>query len=368
MATLLEGKRLVICCGPGGGGKTTCSAAIALGMAAAGATVALLTIDPAEQLATALGLRELDNEPRRVPPGCLTSDGTTVEGELWAMRLDAKRTFDDLVGQVAPDAKRAADVKSNRIYRELSTATADSQEFAAVAKLFDLDRTGRFDVMVLDAPPSRNALDFLHAPGRLSAFLETRALQAVKGPARIGLRVLGRGASPLAGVMGRLSGVDLLADASMFFQLLGGMTDDFSQRAAQLEVMLRAPTTGFLLITSAERQPVEETIRLGRTLLDGGHPFTGIVVNRVHRRFGSKPSHSGPGALLATGISPELASRVAASAEAYESLARRDELTTSQLRGSLPAEPVLTVPHLPRDIDDVDALWDLHGHLFAPGG
>jgi anion-transporting ArsA/GET3 family ATPase len=365
VATLLEGKRLVICGGSGGVGKTTCSAAIGLGLAAAGATVAVITIDPAKRLAAALGLRELDNEPMRVSPESLMSRGTTADGELWAMTLDAKRTFDDLIDRVAPDAERASDVKSTRIYRELSTAISGSQEFTAVAKLFELDRTGRFDVLVLDTPPSRNALDFLNAPCRLSAFLDGRALQVLRGPAGLGLRAVGRGASPLAGVLGRLSGIDLLADASAFFRLLGEMTDDFSRRAAAVEAMLRAPTTGFLLVTSAERGQVDETIWFGRTLLDGELPLTGVVVNRVHARLASsRPSPPDAGALLTRRLTPDLARRVAASAEAYESLVRRDELTVSRLRRSF-AEPILTVPHLPRDVHDVDGLWELHGHLFV---
>jgi anion-transporting ArsA/GET3 family ATPase len=366
VATLLKGKRLVICGGPGGVGKTTSSAAVALGMAAAGATVAVITIDPAKRLANALGLRQLGNEPVRVSPECLTSDGATVGGELWAMTLDVKRTLDDLVDRAAPDAARAAEIKSNRIYEELSTAIAGSQEFTAVVKLHELDRTGRFDVLVLDTPPSRHALDFLHAPGRLSAFLDTPALQAFKGPTGIGLRAFSRGASPLVDVMGRLSGVDLLADASTFFRLLGTVTDDFGKRAAQVEAMLRASSTGFLLITSAEPQPVDETIRFRRALLQGGFPFTGIVVNRVHGRLGPQPLHSELAAYLTSRLSADLAGRVTASAEAYESLVHRDELTISRLRDSFPADPILTVPHLRGGVHDVDGLWDLHEHLFAP--
>jgi anion-transporting ArsA/GET3 family ATPase len=283
------------------------------------------------------------------------------------MTLDAKRTLDDLVDRVAPDAQRAAAIKSNRIYRELSTAISGSQEFAAVAKLFDLDRTRRFDVLVLDTPPSRNALDFLQTPGRLRAFLDSRALGSFRGPAGIGLRVFGRGASPLVGTLGRLSGVDLLADTSTFFGLLGEMTDDFSRRAAQVDLLLRAPTTGFLLVSSAERSSVDETIWFGRTLAAGGRPLTGIVVNRVHGHIGSKPSHPDLAALLEKRFAPDLASRVAASAEDYESLARRDQRTLSRLRRAFPAEPLLTVPHLPRDIDAVDGLWEFHGHLFRSG-
>ena len=160
---LLEGKRVCVCGGSGGVGKTTTSAAVALGMAARGAKVAVVTIDPAKRLANALGLDELDNEPRRVDRVASTGQ-VEMEGELWAMMLDPKRTFDELIERIAPDPGRAEEIKANRIYRELSTAVSGSQEFTAVAKLYELDRDGDFDLLVLDTPPSRNALDFLDAP------------------------------------------------------------------------------------------------------------------------------------------------------------------------------------------------------------
>ena len=184
VAELLEGKRVCVCGGSGGVGKTTTSAAIALGMAAEGAKVAVVTIDPAKRLANALGLHELENEPRRVEPERLAGSALEVKGELWAMMLDPKRTFDELIERVAPDPERAEEIKSNRVYRELSTAVSGSQEFTAVAKLYELDRDGDFDLLVLDTPPSRNALDFLDAPGRLTSFLEGRALKTFIAPDR----------------------------------------------------------------------------------------------------------------------------------------------------------------------------------------
>src|ERR1700730_13634470 len=210
VAELLEGKRVCICAGSGGVGKTTTSAAIALGMAAQGAKVAVVTIDPARRLANALGLEQLHNEPHLVEPDRLAAGGVAVEGELWAMMLDPKRPFDELIDRVAPDAGRAAEIKANRVYRELSTAVSGSQEFTAIAKLYDLDREGEFDLLVLDTPPSRNALDFLEAPGRLTSFLEGRALRAFIRPTGIGMRVLGRGAAPLFAAPGRGTARDLL--------------------------------------------------------------------------------------------------------------------------------------------------------------
>ena len=273
---------MCVCGGSGGVGKTTSAAAIALGMAAAGAKVAVVTIDPAKRLANALGLAELENEPRRVPARRLKAEGLEIEGQLWAMMLDPKRTFDELIDRIAPDPERAAEIKANRVYGELSTAVSGSQEFTAVAKLYDLDQSGRFDLLVLDTPPSRNALDFLDAPGRLTSFLDGRALKAFILPTGLGMRVLGRGATPLLAALRRVTGIDLLSDLSTFFQLLGDMTNDFSLRAARVEQMLRAETTAFVLVTSAQREPIDEAIWFRRTLEKSGLPFSGVIVNRVH--------------------------------------------------------------------------------------
>ncbi len=292
VAELLEGKRVCVCGGSGGVGKTTTSAAIALGMAARGAKVAVVTIDPAKRLANALGLHELENEPRRVDPERLTA--IDVKGELWAMMLDPKRTFDELIDRIAPDPSRAAEIKANRVYRELSTAVSGSQEFTAVAKLYELDRDGDFDLLVLDTPPSRNALDFLDAPGRLTSFLDGRALKAFVRPTGFGMRVLGRGAAPFLGALRRVTGVDLLSDLATFFGLLGGMTDDFSERAAEVEKMLRADTTAFVLVTSAQPAAIDEAVWFRRTLAESGLPFAGVIINRVHHDVQGDADARGP--------------------------------------------------------------------------
>jgi len=164
LATQLAHKHVVICAGAGGVGKTTVSATIALGLAAQGHRVAVVTIDPARRLAEALGLDQLGNQPRLVDPARLRRSGLEVRGELHAMMLDAKRTFDELIARLAPDADTRDQILDNRIYRHLSTAVAGSQEYTAIAKLFELEHKGDYDTIVLDTPPSRSAMDFLDAP------------------------------------------------------------------------------------------------------------------------------------------------------------------------------------------------------------
>lgn len=365
VAELLEGKRICVCGGSGGVGKTTTSAAIALGMAARGAKVAVVTIDPARRLSNALGLEELENEPCRVAPERLTGTGLHVEGELWAMTLDPKRTFDELIERIAPTPERAAEIKANRVYSELSTAVSGSQEFTAVAKLYELARERDFDLLVLDTPPSRSALDFLDAPSRLTSFLEGRALKAFTRPTGLGMRMIGRGAGSLLGALRRVTGVDLLSDLGTFFGLLGDMTETFSQRAIGVDEMLHAPTTAFLIVTSAQTRPVDEAMWFARTLEASGLPFAGAIVNRVHHDVLTGGDPEQVHELLAGPLGQALAARVTENFRDYHVLAARDEANISRLRAALGDLPLLLVPQLDDDVHDVEGLLNVHRYLFA---
>jgi anion-transporting ArsA/GET3 family ATPase len=281
------------------------------------------------------------------------------------MMLDPKRTFDELIERIAPTAERAAEIKANRVYRELSTAVSGSQEFTAIAKLYELDRGDEFDLLVLDTPPSRNALDFLDAPGRLTSFLEGRAVRAFMRPTGLGMKVLGRGAGPLLAGLRRITGVDLLADLSTFFQLLGDMTEDFSLRAVQVEKMLKASTTAFVLVTSAQSEPIEEAIWFRRTLEEGGLPFAGVVVNRMHHDMLGDSEPGDVEALLSDVLGADLSARVAENFHDYHVLARRDEHNVERLAAELDSRPLLLIPHLDDDVHDVEGLLRIHRYLFA---
>jgi anion-transporting ArsA/GET3 family ATPase len=376
---LLAGKRVCVCGGSGGVGKTTTAAAIALGMAATGLRVAVVTIDPARRLADALGLDELPNEPRRVDPGHLAAGGVQIEGELWAMMLDSKRTFDELIDHAAPDPQRAEEIKANRVYREISGAVSGSQEFTAVAKLYELERDGDFDLLVLDTPPSRNALDFLDAPGRLTSFLDGSAIRTLIRPTGLGMRVLGRGASPLIGALRRVTGLDLLSDLQTFFGLLGSMTEEFSERAGQVQRMLHADTTAFLLVTTASEPGIEEAIWFARSLREAGLPFAGVIANRVHRRglgLGAEdPTVAEVVEALGGALPRHLARRVATSFAAHDRLARRDARHLARLAdefsdtagddGDVLKSEIIEVPRLPGDVHDIAGLDRVRGFLFA---
>jgi anion-transporting ArsA/GET3 family ATPase len=343
LTSLLDGKRIVICAGSGGVGKTTTAAAVALGMAERGLRVVVVTIDPARRLANSLGLEELGNEPRRI--------SVDVEGELWAMMLDSKRTFDELIERLAPDARTRDEVLGNRIYQQLSSAVAGSQEFTAIAKLYELDQEGGFDLLVLDTPPSRNALDFLDAPGRLTRFFQGRALRLFLRPGRL----LGRGTGLVFSVLQRVTGVDLLRDLSTFFRSLGGMVDGFTERARRVGALLEDPATTFLIVTAPRHDPVYEAIFFHRKLRDAGMPFGGLVVNRLH---------VAPAGEVPAELGGALGGRVSAAMDDLSALAAREAANVELLRAELGA-PAVVIPELDDDVHDVEGLVRMREHLFA---
>jgi len=369
LAARLEGKRVVIVAGSGGVGKTTASAALALGLAASGGRVAVVTIDPAKRLAESLGLEELGNEPRRVQADLLeaAAPDTKMRGELWAMMLDPKATFDDLMVRLAPDAQTRDEVLGNRIYRELSSAVAGTQEFSAIAKLYDLHHEGGFDVLVLDTPPSRNALDFLDAPDRLTDFFEGRALRVFLTPTGIAGRLLGAGTSVVFAVLKRITGVDLLSDIAVFFRSLGGLVEGFKKRAAGVKALLADPATTFLIVTSPEREPAAEAIFFRGKLREARMPFGGLIVNRAHvvgDEFGQPDAVR---AELGSALGTALANKVAHSVADLQRLAARDAVSIAHLSDELDEPDPIVVPMLDGDVTDVEGLLALYRHLAGDG-
>jgi len=365
VADALDGKRVCICGGSGGVGKTTTSAAIAMGMAARGQKVAVVTIDPAKRLANSLGLKELGNEPTLVDPKLFTAQGLEMQGELWAMMLDAKTTFDDIIGRLAPDAKTRDEILANRIYQELSNAVAGSQEYTAMSKLYDLYSEGSFDLIVLDTPPSRNALDFLDAPDRLTHFFEGRALQLFLRPTGLATRIVGRGTGVVFSVLKRVTGVDLLEDLSVFFRALGGLIDGFKERAKRVNELLADPGTVFLLVTSPEREPIDEAIFFWRKLKAARMPFGGVIVNRVHHGDAGEVDPDALAADLSGELGDKLAARVADNFRDYQVLATRDRANIKRLAGKLDDDRMILVPYLDDSVHDIEGLEHIHEFLFA---
>ena len=369
VAELLDGKRVCICAGSGGVGKTTTSAAIAAGMAARGAKVAVLTIDPAKRLADSLGLPELGNVERQVDPALFTEVGVTIgDGELWAMMLDAKATFDEVVRRHAPDAETRDRILSNRIYQQLSAALAGSQEYMAMEKLFEIWAEDRYDLLVLDTPPTRSALDFLDAPRRLTQFIEGRALQVFMRPTGLATRLFGRGTSMMFSVLRRITGVDLLGDLAEFFQAFSGMVGGFQERAKRVNELLADRQTTFLVVCGPQGEPITEAVYFHRKLVEAKLPFGGVIVNRVHYSEDVAEDGDALRAELAEAIGdPDLARRVAANFDDYRTLADRDRRNVARLAREMRTRLVIEVPYLDHDVHDLDGLMEVNRYLFAVG-
>ncbi|MFI8069759.1 MULTISPECIES: ArsA family ATPase [unclassified Streptomyces] len=274
------GTRIVVCCGSGGVGKTTTAAALGLRAAERGRKVVVLTIDPARRLAQSMGIDSLDNVPRRVK-----GLDDSASGELHAMMLDMKRTFDEIV-EAHADAERAATILNNPFYQSLSAGFAGTQEYMAMEKLGQLRARDEWDLIVVDTPPSRSALDFLDAPKRLGSFLDGRLIRLLTAPAKLGgragMKFLNVGMSMMTGTLGKLLGGQLLKDVQTFVAAMDTTFGGFRTRADATYKLLQAPGTAFLVVAAPERDALREAAYFVERLAAEDMPLAGLVLNRVH--------------------------------------------------------------------------------------
>ncbi|MGA4947210.1 ArsA family ATPase [Streptomyces lydicamycinicus] len=272
--------RIVVCCGSGGVGKTTTAAALGVRAAERGRKVVVLTIDPARRLAQSMGISELDNVPRQVK-GVDESAG----GELHAMMLDMKRTFDEIVEGHA-DADRARAILENPFYQSLSAGFAGTQEYMAMEKLGQLRANDEWDLIIVDTPPSRSALDFLDAPKRLGSFLDGKFIRVLMAPAKVGgragMKFLNVGMSMMTGTLSKLMGGQLLRDVQTFVAAMDTMFGGFRTRADATYRLLQAPGTAFLVVAAPERDALREAAYFVERLAAEQMPLAGLVLNRVH--------------------------------------------------------------------------------------
>jgi anion-transporting ArsA/GET3 family ATPase len=357
--------RIVVCCGSGGVGKTTTAAALGLWAAEHGRKVVVLTIDPARRLAQSLGLTELDNTPRPVA-GIDTSGG----GSLDAMMLDMKRTFDEVVEQHSAPEK-AAQILANPFYQAVSSSFAGTQEYMAMEKLGQLRaqaaRDGRWDLVVVDTPPSRSALDFLDAPKRLGSFLDGRFIRLLAAPARAGsragLKVFSVGVNVATSTMSKLLGGDMLRDVQTFVAALDTMFGGFRERADQTYALLKDPETAFVVVAAPERDALREASFFAGRLEEEGMPLAGLVVNRVQRV--AAPSLSASRALAAAEqlSDAEEKSTTASTTQgllrlhaALAETAARQEAVARRFAAGHPGIRSVEVPAAAQDIHDLEGL------------
>jgi anion-transporting ArsA/GET3 family ATPase len=379
LSRLVDEKSLVVCCGSGGVGKTTTAAAIALEGARRGRRVLVLTIDPARRLANSLGVEELSNVERRVEPARFRAAGIEVEGELHALMLDPKATFDDLIRRLAGDRLKARRVLDNRVYHLLSSALAGTLEYTAVEKLFELHGKGIYDLIVLDTPPTKNALDFLDAPGRLSAFLDERVLkwfmpeEGTDGTLRY--RVVQRTGRMVWAILGRVFGDSFLDELGTFFASLQGMTGAFRLRADEIETLLASRDTSFVIVTSGDPGVVDDALFFYRKLREHRMPFGGFVVNRLSPDTGpidpeavARDVRSLPEELREE---PGVVELVRKMEQGYSLLRKASDVerrTVERLRASTGQGGFLSrVPQLANDVFDIPGLVLINGYLFGEG-
>ena len=361
--------RIIVCCGSGGVGKTTTAAALGLRAAAQhGRNVVVLTVDPARRLAQSMGLTTLDNIPRPVPH--VSGPGG---GSLHAMMLDMKRTFDEIVEQHA-DPDRAAQILANPFYQSLSSGFSGTQEYMAMEKLGQLRRSDAWDLIVVDTPPSRSALDFLDAPQRLSRFLDGKLLRLLTAPAKVGgrayLRVLNAGFGMVTGALNKILGAQVLRDVQTFVSALDTMFGGFRERADYTYQLLRAPGTSFLVIAAPEPDALREASYFVERLAAEGMPLAGLVLNRVHElpaaRLSAARSLAAAETLQAADDgAQDGAGGHALAVAALRLHAGRMELAASERRlaehftAAHPHIPVVQIPAQPEDVHDLDGLAEI---------
>lgn len=357
--------RVVVCCGAGGVGKTTTAAAMALRAAEYGRTVVVLTIDPAKRLAQALGIKELGNTPQQVPLGA------DVPGELYAMMLDMRRTFDEMIIGYS-DPQRAQEILNNQVYQTLATSLAGTQEYMAMEKLGQLLAEDRWDLVVVDTPPSRNALDFLDAPKRLGSFMDGRMWRLLLSPGR-GIGRLVTGVMGLAmKAMSTILGSQLLSDASSFIQSLDTTLGGFRERADRTYELLKRRGTQFVVVSAPEPDALREATFFVDRLSEEGMPLAGLILNRTHPMLCAltvERAVDGATDLEAT-LTPNgdaLAAGVLRIHADRAHTAKREVRLLSRFTGANPHVPVVGVPSLPFDVSDLDALQSIADQITGEG-
>jgi anion-transporting ArsA/GET3 family ATPase len=366
--------RIIVCCGSGGVGKTTTAAAVGLRAAGRGRHVVVLTVDPARRLAQSMGLSSLDNTPRPVA----METGTEAGGSLHAMMLDMKRTFDEIV-EAHSDPDRAAAILANPFYQSLSSSFAGTQEYMAMEKLGQLRRADEWDLIVVDTPPSRSALDFLDAPQRLSRFLDGRLIRLLTAPTRASgrayLKVVNAGFGMVTGVVTKVIGAQVLRDVQTFVAAFDTMFGGFRERAEDTYRLLQTPGTAFLVIATPEPDALREASYFVERLSQDRMPLAGLILNRVHRspaaRLSAARSLAAAEALQAGG--PAAAGEDdghSLAAVALRLHAERMQLAAAEGRlaqrftAAHPGVPVTRVPAQPEDVHDLEGLRAI-GESFA---
>jgi anion-transporting ArsA/GET3 family ATPase len=346
---LVTSQRILVCCGSGGVGKTTTAAVLAVEAARAGRRAVVVTNDPAKRLADALGLEGLTGTPAHI-------DGDWP-GELWALMLDTKSTFDDLVVANAATPEQGERILENRFYRNISGALSGTQEYMAMEKLYELHQDTDFDLVVVDTPPTRNALDFIDAPRRLTRFLDHRLFRMVTAPGRGVMRAVNVAAQTFLRTVAKVVGGEVIDDAIAFFRAFEGMEEGFRERADAVLQLLSADETAFVLVASPRRDTIEEAQFFARRLGEAGITVRALSVNRMHPSFGDGLAEAA-GERAATLEGTDLGGLYRNLAD-FQLVASREEHHLAGLATAVAPAPVVRVPFLSTDVHDIEGLTEL---------
>jgi anion-transporting ArsA/GET3 family ATPase len=375
---LVMSRRVLVAVGAGGVGKTTTAAALGVAAARRGRRVLCLTIDPARRLAEALGLERMSAEEQTIAPELFARAGMPLSGSLTAMMLDTKRTFDELVVKYSSSPERARRLLGNKLYQYVSTSLAGTQEYMAMEKLVAVQKDPRFDLVVLDTPPTANALDFLDAPGRLVEALDSATMrwfvQAFESTGKLSLNLLARSAAVVLRGLGRITGGGFLEAMAEFITELNDLFGGFRQRAKLVEQALRSPEVSFVLVTSPAPTSIQEVLFFSERLEASHMPRGAFVVNRFHL---PPPSADAPPgieqareAIVARGLSLE-DDAPARLLQAHADAVRLAALDAMHVRGlderARGLVPIVRVPELPSDVHDLQKLGELAETLMRGG-
>ncbi|MCC6644315.1 MAG: ArsA family ATPase [Polyangiaceae bacterium] len=371
---LLASRRVILCVGSGGVGKTTTAAALGLAAAARGKRVLCLTIDPAKRLANSLGLAAMTSEAQVVDNARFTEAGLTVEGSLTVMMLDTKRTFDELVHRYASTPAARDRILGNKLYQYVSTSLAGTHEYMAMEKLHAVKLEGRYDLILLDTPPTANALDFLDAPERLVSALDSAAMrwfiEVFQESGSVSFNLLAKTAAVVLKGIGKLTGGGFLQQVAEFVTQLNDLFGGFKERAAEVARSLRAPDVAFVLVTSPSPMAIQEVLFFAERLREQGMPQDAVVVNRVNQPPPCEPDEAAAREeLTRLGLAldddaPERLVRAAGDEGRLASLDRRNLGALATGLGALPARPLrVDVPALPYDVHDVRSLAEVARYL-----
>ena len=364
--SLVMSREIVVCCGTGGVGKTTTAAVVAIEAARRGRRSVVVTIDPAKRLADALGLKALTDEPIQIDQQIwdISTSSPPNSGTLSALMLDTKSTFDKLVQEHAPDGAAAQRILDNRFYRNVSGALGGTQEYMAMEKLYELHTSGAFDLIVIDTPPSRHALDFLDAPERLLRLLDNRMFRLLMMPTKTYMKVASVALQTLLRTVSRVVGREVVDDAIAFFQAFEGMEAGFRLRAAKVQTLIDDPETAFVLVTAPRRDAVDEAAFFAQRLAANGLSVAGLVVNRIHPSFGSADPSALRQAAAAAAAAGSPARVTLENLADLREIAVRERAMLDGLTTKIPSGAVAYVPLLDHDVHDIATLAAVAPHLF----